>query len=80
MLLFIFYSSFFHFNYFRRPTQYTTLPSHSTMPKHRASHEAIKHNKANKAQNETEVNSALAHRHSHEDVDDNLEEDPPKKN
>jgi len=49
------------------------------MPTHRISHEAIEHNKANKAQNETEVNSALAHRHSHEDVEDNLDDDPPKK-
>jgi len=49
------------------------------MPTHRISHEPIKHNKANKAQNDTEVNSALAHRHSHEDVEDNLDDDPPKK-
>ena len=49
------------------------------MPTHRASHEAIKHNKANKAQKDTEVNSALAHLHSHEDVEDNLDDEPPKK-
>jgi|EP00624_Nannochloropsis_granulata_P000373 hypothetical protein len=50
------------------------------MPTHLASHEAIKDNKANNAQNETEVNSALAPRHNHEDVGDSLDEDPPKKN
>lgn len=50
------------------------------MPTHRASHEAIKHNKANSAQNDTEVNSALAHLHSHEDVEDKVDDDPPKKN
>lgn len=70
----------FHFNSFHPAATATLLSHHSTIPTHRASHEAIKHSKANKAQNETEVNSALAHLHSHDDVEDNLDEDPPKKN
>lgn len=53
---------------------------HSTMPMHLASHETIKDNKAIKAQNETESNSAFAPRHNHEEVEDSLDEDLPKNN